>query len=152
MAPTCRYVKSGTMVLLCSCLTAVSMTAQAKRDGRWQRIDNALSPSIWVDTKTVQTIHGDQQYRVWLKLLFASPQKDPDDKLYAWALDREEIDCKDRKSKSVQVIRYDSLGAVVSSYTFQNPQWEEPIPASIGEAMIDGLCTAVKFPWIPESP
>jgi hypothetical protein len=105
-----------------------------------------------VDTRTVDATSEGKRYRVWFKLKLDEAQKDPDGKLYNSALDRAEIDCHDRRSKSIQVIRYDASGVVVSQYKFQGADWEDPVPGTIGESMIDLFCAAIKQPWIPEVP
>jgi hypothetical protein len=142
----------GALILALLSLIPISLEGQSKRDGRWQRLDEAGSPSMWVDTRTVDTTSEGRRYRLWLKLKLDEAEKDPDGKPYNSLLDREEIDCHDRRSKSVQVIRYDASGAVVSQYKFQDADWEDPVPGTIGESMIDLFCAAIKQPWIPEVP
>jgi hypothetical protein len=56
------------------------------------------------------------------------------------AMTRYEINCRNNQTRIMSMVKYDSGGGVTSNRSWKNPDWDEVIPDSVGEAILETVC------------
>lgn len=65
--------------------------------------------------------------------------------LYFYSLNLYEVDCKDRKTRLISIIDYDTNGRVLDNTDVDDvSKWENMVPSSVGNAKFSKICTNVK--------
>ena len=57
-----------------------------------------------------------------------------------------EINCRKKLAKTKMYVDYDDAGEVLTSYTYNNREWKEIAPGSLGEKLYQKLCMTRKAP------
>lgn len=111
---------------------------------RWVNINPESDQPVWLDT---QSARAEGPIRViWIRLDFIKPQHElaSGDELafsYTEYKAKDAIDCATRRMKALTMVFYDSSGKVVHSYPETGyAEWKDPVPESIGESIIAGVC------------
>lgn len=73
--------------------------------------------------------------KVWIK----SIQKDTTTPL-AYSIDRIELNCRSNQSRLISTVKYRNDGSVFDSVSIRTPQWNDVIPESVGERILETLC------------
>ena len=123
---------------------------------RWVVIDGEGSPTISIDMKTLKMNKKEKPgiYLVWYELTYSPPQEARDNSGNVYYVKRakmqELVNCNDKKSILIKYIDYKKDGQVIKSNDFSDIlalaplEWKDPIPDSIGEAMVEKACEYFK--------
>jgi hypothetical protein len=107
---------------------------------RWQRIYAEDAMSIWLDSQTIRP--GDPgTLRVWTEWRYNNLQRLENGQRYDLMVAQYDIDCRSRlyQSRRIHLRRGREIvwSREVPAYELR---WEEPIPDSLAEGVIDGVC------------
>lgn len=72
---------------------------------------------------------------MWTK----SVQKNTTETL-AYSIDRLELNCRSNQHRLLSTVKYQKDGTVIDSLTVRDPKWEDVIPDSVGESILQTIC------------
>ncbi len=141
-------------------LTAIFLFFSSIAEGaNWEPISKSINEDqfIFIDTESIKHV-SKNIVRVWVKLLFENPMpvySRQEKKFLTYALDYEEHDCSEEKSRSLQNVGYctDGTNESISG----SAEWQYIIPGSNTSFVHNYLCNKEKPPpplpkaSIPES-
>lgn len=124
----------------------VPMTSQCLAQDHWTPITGTRETSlIFVDLTRIE--RSGKTVRVWWLQNFETPQRMPSGNSYSSGIFQDEVDCRTKRSRGLQVFVYtDVFGKGVAVSTNSEPAGEltTPPPNSIGERVNDVACNAAK--------
>jgi hypothetical protein len=112
---------------------------------RWTVVQNTERIVIGVDTSHAQVdeeLH--RFYTVWVRFQYSQDGTTPDGHRFRAMIGRWVVDCRDRKFRTLNGIFYSSDGTVVQSLDTGNTPWVSPVPETIGEGAMNGVCTVLR--------
>lgn len=125
-----------------------------KDNPEWEIINFSNIMAFLVDNKRIEK--NGQVVKTWIKSVFYSDDKDinmlraeyikqhnVDANQYnnmTHSLNQIEFDCAKKKIRTLQTINYAENGVVIDSYKFENTDWADVIPESIGEQWLEYFC------------
>lgn len=93
---------------------------------------------------------GPDLYRGWVRLDYSEDQKVSGTEIkYSYWVQRLGVDCKKRTYKLEQGLWYDKDKKLVHNAEGSN-EWLEPVPETLGEQLIDGLCPFFREYYSPK--
>jgi surface-adhesin protein E len=115
---------------------------------RWTYMFDAQNGMYLIDRATVDTFPRMRSVRrVWLKLQNDSAELDVTTrKKFDHVLSRYDIDCGERRMRTLATIQYDSAGKVIDSREIlaDSAKWSSIIPDSNGETMATWVCNTLQ--------
>ena len=111
----------------------------------WEVVTSGSTGSIISLDKNSIARTGSGRRKAWFKSTYTKPQVLSDEKTkYFETLELDSFDCSEHTMGMVQVIYRDAAGKVV--YTYENPltspRHSDVAPETVGEAMLDAVCSA----------
>jgi hypothetical protein len=85
-------------------------------------------------------------YTAWVNTKFADDQSDAWHNSYRQTIDKLTFDCRSKKYKGEDQNRYDANGAYVPSIPVGILGWLDPVPESLAEVMVKGVCEVLTSP------
>ena len=130
-----------------------SLAVSYARDNRWYFVGNNDSYGIFFDTKTakydkktkiltgwftrIYTPYGREQYIQKAKEFnFYNPYKHDN---LSYSIQKERWSLSSNRRMLLNFADYSTEGSVVEQSTFKNPEWDEILPNSIGEEILENL-------------
>ncbi|HEV7744421.1 MAG TPA: surface-adhesin E family protein [Pyrinomonadaceae bacterium] len=74
-----------------------------------------------------------------LKVWFKSVEKDTDKPL-SYTMRRYEVNCRSNQLRLTSMVQYRKNGAVLDSIDLKGPDWNDPVPDSMGESIVEAVC------------
>lgn len=99
---------------------------------------------IWLDTATVRQDAGTRT--AWVRFVYGKPQHrsargSVPAYTYTEFTAKYVVDCSNGKLKTLDLIFYEASGSVARSFSEDGYEtFEEPVPESIGESIVKGVC------------
>lgn len=116
-----------------------AQTDSAAAGPRWQRIYAGDDVSIWIDSRTARYEDG-SVLRVWTDWRYERVQTiDESGRLYDSVKVQDEVDCDRRQFRTVRANFY-YRGRSLGLHEIPSPAWREPVPESMAESLVDGVC------------
>ena len=115
---------------------------------RWRliyyKVSNEQGTFVTVDPRRVKRVAG-PAYQVWLRtdvMPQTSLSEEEADKKYDYRVSHDTIDCAKERFKFGDVIYYRLDGSIVGEMSAFGG-WQEAVPDSFGEGVVDGACKAI---------
>jgi len=94
---------------------------------------SSSSKSLYNPTKVLCDEKG--MLKVWIKAVEIDTSK-----RLSHSMTRFELNCRKDQMRVLSDTSYDKNGAVIRSETVRTPEWEEVIPDSVGETILNTVC------------
>ena len=151
-----RFVTELRYVAIGIALGLAASDASGQGRSRWLILSNG-EPSIRLDTASVLALPNSSTesgvMRVWLRVDYTNAQRVTEEKkakFFTRSIQQADIDCSLHRMRHMRSILYSAKGEVVWTYestTSSEPPWHEPVPESVGEAIIRTVCK-----WVSARP
>ena len=112
--------------------------AAAVSQSRWYLLDREDQRTVYADTTTI-TPTGGHRYLVWIREIYASPQRDSQKRIYDSELSRIEFDCAARSDRTFDWTLYLNREPVFS-YDPEPTDWISWTPDTYGEFLGETVC------------
>lgn len=137
-----RSLLLASLVMITAALLPSALAAQADSGAageRWQRIYSDEEVSIWIDTQTAR-YEDESVLRVWTDWRYERVQTiDESGRPYDSVKIQDEVDCDGRRYRTVRANFY-FRGRSLGLHEISSPAWREPVPESMAESLVDGVC------------
>lgn len=104
-----------------------------ERSTEWRLATASKEAVYYFNTRRIVCSNG--ILKVWVKGV-DDPQRNP----VPSSMLKYELDCRAEKYRVTTAVYYERNGSVESNKSYRNPKWEEPIPDSIGEGILQRVC------------
>lgn len=106
---------------------------------RWKIIGTTSDAMIFIDPESMVLTDAGLR-RAWYMVGYTKPLPLENGDLYDNVKLLGEFDCINRRIELQQLLKYRGSN-VVESIRFGEPQWESPVPGSIGEGVFESVCS-----------
>jgi len=110
------------------------------RGTRWEPLTVGEQMGVAYDPQRASRL-ADGTLDVWTRWDHAGYETNDDGSRYDSTVEHMRIDCAGERMMTLQLIEYDGT-RVVSTLTPPRPDWEPTVPETLGEQVIQGICSA----------
>jgi hypothetical protein len=107
---------------------------------RWEPLTVGERMGVAYDPQRASRL-ADGTLDVWTRWDHAEHESNDDGSRYDSTLEHMRIDCAGERMMTLQLIEYDGT-RVVNTLTPPRPDWEPTVPETLGEQVIQGICSA----------
>jgi len=84
---------------------------------------------------TVKSVCDKGILKVWFKAVEKNTEKP-----LSYTMRRYEVNCRSNQFRTTSIVQYRKNGAVLDSVDLKRADWDDPVPDSMGESIVEAVC------------